>query len=181
MSNNEQMIPPRSGRQTAAEGNEETWIVMLLKDEVEMLRRITLFSGLPPPKLKLLAFTSDRVMYSADEALFHQGDSGDAAYVILSGKADVLVNTAGGPLKLAEVERNSIVGEIAILCNTPRTATVRTTTPLEALRIRKEDFLKLLADFPDMAVEIMRVLADRLTQTTAELSDARARLERVEA
>ncbi|MGH6810233.1 MAG: cyclic nucleotide-binding protein, partial [Ensifer adhaerens] len=55
---------------------------MLLKDEVEMLRRITLFSGLPPAKLKLLAFTSDRVMYSAGEALFYQGDIGDAAYVI---------------------------------------------------------------------------------------------------
>ncbi|MBD9651043.1 cyclic nucleotide-binding domain-containing protein (plasmid) [Ensifer sp. PDNC004] len=154
---------------------------MLLKDEVEMLRRITLFSGLPPAKLKLLAFTSDRVMYSAGEALFYQGDIGDAAYVILSGKAEVLINTAGGPFKIAELEQNSIVGEIAILCNTPRTATVRTSTPLEALRIRKDDFLKLLADFPEMAVEIMRVLADRLTQTTAELSEARGSMEPVDA
>lgn len=113
---------------------------MLLKDEVEMLRRITLFSGLPPAKLKLLAFTSDRVMYSAGEDLFNQGDIGDAAYVILSGNADVLVSTPNGQLKVAEVEQNSIVGEIAILCNTPRTATVKTTTALEALRIRKDDF-----------------------------------------
>ncbi len=154
---------------------------MLLKDEVEMLRRITLFSGLPPAKLKLLAFTSDRVMYSAGEDLFHQGDIGDAAYVILSGKADVLVSTPTGQVKVAEVEQNSIVGEIAILCNTPRTATIKTITPLEALRIRKDDFLKLLADFPDMAVEIMRVLADRLSQTTSELTEARSRAQRVEA
>ncbi len=167
--------------QVAPDGNSETRIVMLLKDEVEMLRRITLFSGLPPAKLKLLAFTSDRVMYSAGEALFYQGDIGDAAYVILSGTAEVLINTAGGPFKIAEVEHNSIVGEIAILCNTPRTATVRTSTPVEALRIRKDDFLKLLADFPEMAVEIMRVLADRLAQTTAELSEARGRLEPVDA
>ncbi|UIJ93136.1 Crp/Fnr family transcriptional regulator (plasmid) [Sinorhizobium meliloti] len=154
---------------------------MLLKDEVEMLRRITLFSGLPPAKLKLLAFTSDRVMYSMGEDLFHQGDIGDAAYVILSGNADVLVSTPNGQLKVADVEQNSIVGEIAILCNTPRTATVKTTTPLEALRIRKDDFLKLLADFPEMAVEIMRVLADRLSQTTSELTEARSRAQRAEA
>ena len=154
---------------------------MLLKDEVEMLRRITLFSGLPPAKLKLLAFTSDRVMYRMGEDLFHQGDIGDAAYVILSGNADVLVSTPNGQLKVAEVEQNSIVGEIAILCNTPRTATVKTTTPLEALRIRKDDFLKLLADFPEMAVEIMRVLADRLSQTTSELTEARSRAQRAEA
>lgn len=155
--------------------------VMLLKDEVEMLRRITLFSGLPPAKLKLLAFTSERVMYSAGENLFHQGDIGDAAYVILSGSADVLVATPTGQLKVAEVEQNSIVGEIAILCNTPRTATIKTTTALEALRIRKDDFLKLLADFPEMAVEIMRVLADRLSQTTSELTEARSRAQRAEA
>ncbi len=48
---------------------------MLLKDEVEMLRRITLFSGLPPAKLKLLAFTSDRVMYSMGEDCFIRGIS----------------------------------------------------------------------------------------------------------
>ncbi|MCG5481204.1 Crp/Fnr family transcriptional regulator [Sinorhizobium alkalisoli] len=154
---------------------------MLLKDEVEMLRRITLFAGLPPAKLKLLAFTSDRVLYGAGENLFRQGDIGDAAYVILSGKADVLVSTPSGAVKVAEVEENSIIGEIAILCNTPRTATITTTTPLEALRIRKDDFLKLLADFPEMAVEIMRVLADRLSQTTSELTEARSRAQSVEA
>ncbi|MNL61928.1 hypothetical protein D3C87_1859060 [compost metagenome] len=58
---------------------------------------------------------------------------------------------------------------------------MRTSTPLEALRIRKDDFLKLLADFPEMAVEIMRVLADRLAQTTAELSEARGSMEPVDA
>ncbi|TIR56227.1 MAG: Crp/Fnr family transcriptional regulator, partial [Mesorhizobium sp.] len=56
---------------------------MLLKDEVGMLQRVPLFSGIEPTKLKLLAFTSDRVSYSAGQILFRQGDEGDAAYVIL--------------------------------------------------------------------------------------------------
>ncbi|WP_448816146.1 cyclic nucleotide-binding domain-containing protein, partial [Bacillus safensis] len=96
----------------------------LLKDEVEMLRRIPLFSGVAPAKLKLLAFTSDRVSYRADQALFRQGDMGDAAYVILSGTAEVSVDTPNGQIKVAEVEHDSIVGEIAILCDVLRTATV---------------------------------------------------------
>jgi CRP-like cAMP-binding protein len=70
---------------------------------------------------------------------------------------------------------NSIVGEIAILCDVSRTATIRATSKLEALRISKEHFLKLLADFPEMTVEIMRVLADRLNHTTTELTAARSR------
>ena len=76
---------------------------MLLKDEVGMLNGFRLFSGIEPTKLKLLAFTSDRVSYSAGEILFRQGDEGDAAYVILSGRADILVDAESGQIKVAEL------------------------------------------------------------------------------
>ena len=49
---------------------------------------------------------------------------------------------------------------------------------LEALRIRKDHFLKLLTEFPEMTIEIMRVLADRLSHTTAELTEARSQKDR---
>ncbi|MEA3533958.1 cyclic nucleotide-binding domain-containing protein [Rhizobium sp. CC-YZS058] len=153
---------------------------MLLKDEVQMLRRVPLFAGVEPGKLKLLAFTSDRVSYSPGETLFHQGDAGDAAYVVLTGKADILVESATGPIKVAEVEQNSIVGEIAILCDVSRTATITSTTPLEALRIRKDHFLKLMTDFPEITIQVMRVLAERLSHTTSELTDARSRVRELE-
>ena len=148
---------------------------MLLKDEVGMLRQVPLFSGVAPAKLKLLAFTSDRVTYAPGQILFRQGDVGDAAYVVLSGKAEVMVNSPTGQIKVAEVDPNSIVGEIAILCNVSRTATVRATTAVEALRIRKDHFLRLLGEYPEMTVEIMRVLADRLSHTTAELTEERSK------
>ncbi|KQZ50670.1 cyclic nucleotide-binding protein [Rhizobium sp. Root149] len=148
---------------------------MLLKDEVEMLRRVPLFSKIAPAKLKLLAFASERLNCREGQNLFRQGDPGDAAYVVLSGTADVLVNSNGDEVKVADVEQNSIVGEIAILCDVSRTATVRATSRLEVLKISKENFLGLMNDFPDMAVEIMRVLADRLNHTTSELTAARAR------
>jgi len=148
---------------------------MLLKDEVQMLRQVPLFARVEPAKLKLLAFTSDRVSYDAGEILFHQGDFGDAAYVILAGNADILVETSGGMIKVAEAEKNAIVGEIAILCDVTRTATVRALLPVEALRIGREQFLKLLSDFPEITIEVMRVLAARLTQTTSELTAARSR------
>lgn len=148
---------------------------MLLKDEVEMLRRIPFFAGVAPAKLKLLAFTSDRVSYKANQCLFRQGDIADAAYVILSGNADILVDTPNGSIKIAEAQHDSIVGEIGILCDVSRTATVTASTSLEALRISKDHFLKILTDYPEMAIEIMRVLASRLSQTTAELTQERSR------
>jgi len=145
-----------------------------------MLRRVPLFSGVEPAKLKLLAFTSDRVGYRAGEILFHQGDSGDAAYVVLTGRAEILVDSPSGQFKIAEVENNAIVGEIAILCDVARTATVRAVTAVEALRIRKEHFIKLLTDFPEITIEVMRVLADRLSHTTSELTAARSRARQAE-
>jgi CRP-like cAMP-binding protein len=147
---------------------------VLLNDEVNMLKQVPLFAGVSPAKLKLLAFTSERVLYRADEALCLQGDPGDAAFVILSGRADVLVDGPQGQIKVAELEENAIVGEIAILCDVARTATVKAVTQVEALRISKDNFFKLLMDFPEMTIEVVRVLADRLSQTTQELSEARS-------
>jgi CRP-like cAMP-binding protein len=151
-------------------------MTFMLKDEVQTLRQIPLFAGVAPAKLKLLAFASDRVSYRTGETLFRQGDPGDAAYVILEGRADILAEADAGQIKIAELADNAIVGEIAILCDVSRTATVRAAAPLEALRIRKDDFLKLLADYPDMMFEILRSLAQRLTRTTSELTEARAQI-----
>jgi CRP-like cAMP-binding protein len=148
---------------------------VLLNDEVKMLKQVPLFAGVSPAKLKLLAFTSERVVYRADEVLFAQGDIGDAAFVILSGRAEVLVDGPSGPIRVAELQENAIVGEIAILCDVARTATVKAISQVEALRISKDNFFKLLTDFPEMTIEMVRVLADRLSQTTLELTEARSR------
>src|SRR5687768_15714705 len=113
---------------------------MSLTRDVEVLRNIPMFAKVDPTKLKLLAFTSDRLRYASGDALFHQGDDGDAAYVILEGEADVLVDTPQGALKVATLGKNDIIGEIAILCDVPRTATVVAHGDLETLRVSKEGF-----------------------------------------
>ena len=149
---------------------------VLLKDEVKMLQQVPLFAGVSSAKLKLLAFTSERVSYRTGEVLCRQGEAGDAAYVLLAGQADVIVDGPTGQIKVAEIEENAIVGEIAILCDVARTATVKAATPVEALRISKDNFFKLMTDFPEMTIEVVRVLAGRLSVTTLELSEARSRV-----
>lgn len=148
---------------------------MSLQEEVEILRKIPLFSRIEPAKLKLLAFTSERLTYAEGDVLFRQGDQGDAAFVIISGKADVSIETDKGPLTVASLEDNDFVGEIAILCDVPRTATVTAASNLETLRITKDLFFRLVSEFPEMAVEIMRELAHRLELTNAQLREAVAR------
>lgn len=147
-----------------------------LKEEVEILRRVPLFAQLDPAKLKLLAFASERMRFLPGQDLCKQGDVGDAAYVIMSGEADILVNQDSNEIVVAQVGENAVIGEIAVLCEVPRTATVRATSKLDTLKIDKETFLRLIREFPDMGIEVMRELADRLTKTTSELSVARNEL-----
>ncbi|EHS49426.1 putative transcriptional regulator, Crp/Fnr family [Rhizobium sp. PDO1-076] len=138
---------------------------MILNDEVQMLRGVPLFSGMDAGKLKLLAFASDRVIYGTGQELFHQGDAGDAAYVILSGAVDIIMDSPAGETKIAEVGCRSVVGEIAILCDRPRNSTVKAATPVEALRISKDYFLKILASCPRTMAETMRILGERMATT----------------
>src|SRR5580658_8028627 len=119
---------------------------MSLTEEAELLRRIPLFAEIEPAKLKLLAFTSERVSFAPGQFLFHQGEMGDAAYILVEGEVSVLVND--GTRAVARIGSNQVVGEIAVLGDVPRTASVRAETPLVALRISKEAFLGLLHDFP---------------------------------
>jgi len=140
-----------------------------LNEEVELLRNIPLFAKIEPSKLKLLAFTSERLVFETGQDLFHQGDEGDAAYIIVAGTADVKVDTPNGPLTVATMTKNDFVGEIAILCDVPRTATVTAASQLTTLKISKELFFRLISEFPQMAIEFMRELAQRLERTTAEL------------
>jgi CRP/FNR family cyclic AMP-dependent transcriptional regulator len=88
----------------------------------------------------------------------------------------VVVNSPKGPLTVAQLGKNEFVGDIGILCDVPRTATVRAATPLVTLKITKELFFRMVTDFPAMGVEVMRVLAHRLEDTTVKLREALSRV-----
>jgi len=153
---------------------------MSLNKDVEVLRSIPLFAKIEPAKLKLLAFTSERLQFMPGDELCRQGDVGDAAYIILAGEADILVDTPNGAVKVASVGKNDIIGEIAILCDVPRTATVTASTELETLKISKDGFFHLVTQFPQIGVEVMHELASRLHHTTQALTSAKARLNELE-
>ncbi len=147
---------------------------MSIEQEVEILRNIPLFANVEPAKLKLMAFASERMTFKPGQVLCSQGDPGDAAFILIDGSANVEVDTPEGPLTVATMERNDIIGEIAILCDVPRTATVKAKSDLVTLKVTKDLFFRMVTDFPEMGVEVMRVLAHRLEATTAQLMAARA-------
>jgi CRP-like cAMP-binding protein len=135
---------------------------MLLNDEVQLLRKVPYFCRVDPCKLKLLAFTSDRVCYDEGQELFSQGDSSDAAFVILRGTVDLLTQSAGEEIKIGEAGSNSIIGEMCLLSDSLQAVTARAKTEVEVLRIAKDTFFKVIADNPRINMEISRTLAENL-------------------
>lgn len=143
---------------------------MSLEQEVELIRQFPIFSKIQPAMQKLLVFSSERLTYDPGQVMFNAGDMGDAAYIVINGEVEISVPTPGGPIVVNKLGKNDIIGEIAIFGEVPRTATARALTPLETLKISKELFEKVIRENPDAALELIRVLAARLANTTNQLS-----------
>lgn len=146
---------------------------MSLNDAVKVMMEIPMFRNVDPKRLRLFAFMGETLTYRAGERLFEKGDEGNAAYIIIDGSVDVLVPVEGGELAVAALGAREIFGEMAVLCDQPRSTAIAAKTELTVLRLQRSAFLNLLREFPDIALEVIKVLAGRLEATTRELASAR--------
>ncbi len=142
---------------------------MTLDTEVQSLRQVPMFRDVEPARLKLLAFASERVRFEPGQRLFSQGDVADAAYVILEGSVDVLLKGTEGDMAITRLSRDALLGEMGILAEAPRSASIVAAEPTVALKIDKSVFLELLKQFPQMAMAVMRELAVRLESMNERL------------
>ncbi|WP_339777677.1 ABC transporter transmembrane domain-containing protein [uncultured Thalassospira sp.] len=142
-----------------------------IEEEVRLLRTIPLFSALDPNVIKLLAFTSPRLTYKRGEVIVKQGEPGDAAFIVISGRGEIWLTTdEAKTLKLRDVEPKEVIGEIALLVDQPRSATIRVVEDMTVLKLDKAEFLGLVRQDQAVSVQLLRVLAERLDLTTKQLT-----------
>lgn len=137
--------------------------------EAALLRRLAFFAGLDLSTLKLLAFASARVVYRDGEVVMRQDEPGDVAYVIVEGTAQVVLETGAGETVIAERGAGDLVGELALLCEAPRTATVRAKGTLEVLRVSGDVFVQLIKDNPQVGAAVSHTIAMRLETVMRQL------------
>jgi CRP-like cAMP-binding protein len=127
--------------------------------KVELIKRVPLFAHCSKKELGLVAQIADEIDLAKGKMLMKEGDRGREFFVLVEGSAHVLknnriVNTLGA---------GDFFGEIALVSQRPRTATVTTATPVRALVVTEQSFRSLLNRAPDVQRKVLLALADRVT------------------
>jgi CRP-like cAMP-binding protein len=125
--------------------------------KLEAMRSVPLFANLSRSHLERVASIADEIDLAAGRTMTTEGDRGREAFVILEGHAEV--TREGEPVAL--VGRGDVVGEIAVVSDVPRTATVKATSDVRALVLTDRDFRRLLEDEPEIGEAVRRVAAER--------------------
>jgi CRP/FNR family cyclic AMP-dependent transcriptional regulator len=117
---------------------------------------------------KLLA-NQDFRTFAVGETIFREGEPGEELYVVRSGKVQIRV----GERVIETLGEHSIFGELALIDDAPRSATAVATSAVEVVPIGRKQFLFLVTQTPHFALNVMRVLAQRLRAETSELAKQR--------
>lgn len=122
-----------------------------------------LFPDLPPAVVQELGRAVEWVSLEAEEILFRQGDDGDAAYLIVSGRVRVVLAEpdSGGERFIGEIAAGEMVGEEAILLDAPRSATVQAGRDTDLARIPRTVFASFVDRHPAVMLQMVRTLVDR--------------------
>lgn len=138
-----------------------------MSDAIEVLRPVELFAHLDDEQLSKLAAHAREVQFRKNAILMTEGDAGESMYVIQSGLVKVFVSDEDGKeLVLYEQGAGAVIGDIALLDDEPRSASVSTLDKTTALMIGKAGFIQCLTESPEMGLGIIRSLTQRLRHAT---------------
>ena len=139
------------------------------------LAGVALFKDLPEPGLQTLVERGRPKRFAAGDVIMRQGDSSEALHVITRGRVRVERSQAAEtPLVLAELTAGDVIGEMGLLDNAPRSATVTALEDTETLEIHATVMALVLMQYPQVASALLRTLSRRL-RSADELADALAR------
>lgn len=136
----------------------------------QLLAKVELFTELSPDELAAVASVASTRSVAKDTVIFHGGDAADAVYVIASGKVKVVTtSTDGKEFILTVLGAGQVFGEMALVEEAPRSASVVTLTAVELLAIKREDFHHLLNTSPGISRSLLAILSRRLRRANSKM------------
>ena len=129
-------------------------------DKVALIRSVPLFARCSKKELGEIASLADEIDLPENKSLIRQGERGREFFVLLDGEVDIVRDGT----KIDTMQSGDFFGEIALVSNVPRTATVIANTPIRVLVITDRDFRMLLEHTPQLQLKVLEALAERLAQ-----------------
>ena len=139
-----------------------------MADYIEFLKHVRLFEDLDRKSLEAIANAAVEQTYAVGQDIVRQGDTGVGAFIIKQGRAEAVQDRGGHPHKLAELKTGDVFGEMALLDEFPRSATVRAIEPTTCLGIQRWHFRGILESHPQIALALLPVLTKRLRNAERE-------------
>jgi ATP:ADP antiporter, AAA family len=158
-----------------ATGQGETSMLSIV-EKVLILKSVSMFSHTPDNVLADVADLLEEVDVSENETIFKQGDSGDSMYIILDGK----VRVHDGERLLNYLGERDVFGEMALLDPEPRIASVTAVEPTRLFRLNQAPFFEVMAERPEVAAGVIRVLTGRLRDRVRDIAQLNARIKELE-
>lgn len=139
-------------------------------DAQETLSKVPLFHGMQPKHLKSLARWTTTRTYQPEQVIVAEGQSGLGLYCIQSGRVKVTKESAQGEREIRQMGPGESFGEISLLDDRPRSATVTAIEPTTAVLLDKSQFLAEIKTHPEMALAILPVMVDWLREADTRIA-----------
>lgn len=143
-----------------------------LPDATASLRAVPLFASLSDNDLALLQSQCSELKLAAGDLLFSEGDHGDAAYVLAAGEVEIFKTVSGREVLLAAGGGNRLIGEMALLLDEPRNASVRARTEATLVQVAREQFSDVLTSSSTAAMAMLEVMISRWRGTESKLKQS---------
>jgi hypothetical protein len=142
-------------------------------EKMMLIRQVPILADLDADDLEELAGIVEERRVDAGKELFHEGDAGDAVYLIVKGSVRVIVGGGDRPERtINELGPGQCIGEMAVLDASPRSATVRATDRVRTLRVPGEGFKRVMSERPEMSAAIVAELVKRMRSMMAQQAGA---------
>lgn len=139
---------------------------------MNLLKEISLFSGIDDSSLKYLEKVAAQKSYPKNTILFSKGDETDSLYIIKKGSVKTIILDENGKEIILSLHKwGEYFGEMSLIDKKPRSATIMTKEPTELLVIHRDDFLKVFNSNPNMAFDLFKILLKRLRELTEKLEN----------
>lgn len=138
----------------------------------EALRLVPFFAKMQPDEADGLAQKLVPRRFNSGQIIFHHGDPGGLLYIISKGKVKITHSTAEGQeALLAILGEGDFFGELALLDDSPRSATAEALEPTKTLTLHRDDFLRYLSYNPDFSKHVLQTLAQHIRRLNNQISD----------